>query len=227
MPVDPLSDEKIIDSWLKNAEPWTTAVRQDQIESRRLVTNRAIVDVVLARRPRTALDIGCGEGWLSRALTEQGVDVVGVDVVPELIERARQGGGGDFRVASYEDIAAGTLNLRVDAAVANFSLIGSDSVSGLIARAPGLLTPGGVLIIQTLHPIVACGEEPYRDGWRSGSWAGFSDDFTDPAPWYFRTLESWVQLLVESGLRLTSIHEPLHPGTGKAASIIFVAQAAG
>lgn len=41
MTTDPLSDARVVDSWHKNASPWTTAVRDDQIESRRLVTNRA------------------------------------------------------------------------------------------------------------------------------------------------------------------------------------------
>jgi 2-polyprenyl-3-methyl-5-hydroxy-6-metoxy-1,4-benzoquinol methylase len=71
--MDPLSDEKIIDSWHTNATPWTAAVRDKRIESRKLVTDQAIVDAVLSRRPKSVLDIGCGEGWLSRALAERGV----------------------------------------------------------------------------------------------------------------------------------------------------------
>jgi 2-polyprenyl-3-methyl-5-hydroxy-6-metoxy-1,4-benzoquinol methylase len=226
---DSHSDARIVASWQKNAAPWADAIRNDQIESRRLVTNAAIVEAVLNRKPQSVLDIGCGEGWLARALTaaSAGIRVHGVDVVPALIEQAREQGGGDFRVASYEDIAAGKLQLRVDVAVANFSLIGEASVHGLIERAPALLNPGGYLIIQTLHPLVAGGDEPYKDGWRSGSWTGFSDDFTDPAPWYFRTIESWVALLSASGLHLAEIREPMHPGTLKPASIIFVAQTSG
>jgi len=75
-------------------------VRGNQIESRALVTNQAIVDAVLSRSPSTVLDIGCGEGWLVRALSSHGIDAVGVDVVPELIEHAKQAGGGTFRVSS-------------------------------------------------------------------------------------------------------------------------------
>jgi 2-polyprenyl-3-methyl-5-hydroxy-6-metoxy-1,4-benzoquinol methylase len=227
MTVDPLSDAKIVDSWHKNAAPWTVAVRENQIESRTLVTNQAIVDAVLARSPRSAIDIGCGEGWLVRSLAAHGVQSVGVDVVPALIERAALAGGGDFRVTSYEDIAAGSLDLVVDAAIANFSLIGRESVDNLIARVPRLLTPGGALIIQTLHPALAVGELPYVDGWRDGSWSGFSDDFSDPAPWYFRTTESWIRLLRQSGFRLVELREPLHPISSKPASIIFVAEATG
>ena len=225
--MDPLSDAKIVDSWHKNATPWTSAVRESQIESRTLVTNQAVVDAVLSRSPNVVLDIGCGEGWLVRALAAWGVRAIGVDVVPDLIDQARRAGGGEFRVASYEAIAEGELELTVDVAVANFALIGKDSVSNLIRRVPSLLNEGGALIVQTLHPLIATGDEPYADGWRTGSWAGFSSDFTDPAPWYFRTLESWMKLFTDSGFRVLELREPLHPRTQRPASALFIAEVSG
>ncbi len=225
MTSDPLSDARIVDSWQKNASPWTAAVRENQIASRALVTNKAILDAVLSLAPRTVLDIGCGEGWLARALADKGVRAIGVDVVPALIEQARKAGGGEFSVASYEEIAAGDLDVTVDVAVANFSLIGKESVEGIIRRAPSLLEAGGSLVIQTLHPVASCGDESYVDGWRKGSWAGFSPEFSDPAPWYFRTLESWEKLLTSSGFRIRETREPVHPETGKPASVIFIAEA--
>jgi hypothetical protein len=125
-------------------------------------------------------------------------------------------------------IAEGALEIPlVDVALANFSLIGEASVENLIRRTPTLLAPGGAFVMQTLHPLMACGDAPYVDGWRAGSWAGFSEDFTDPAPWYFRTLESWVRLFISSGLHVVQMHEPLHPTSGRPASVIFVAQVAG
>ena len=219
-----LSDSKIIDSWQTNAVAWTNAVRNDEIESRRVVTNAAIVHAITDRHPKSVLDIGCGEGWLARALSAEGAEVTGVDVVPELIEKAAAAGGARYRVASYEDLAAGVLAERFDVAVANFSLIGKESVDRLIAAAPSLLTLRGALIIQTLHPLVATGEHPYIDGWRPGSWAGFSTSFTDPAPWYFRTIETWVRLIVSNGMRLVEMREPVHPSTNRPASLILVAE---
>jgi 2-polyprenyl-3-methyl-5-hydroxy-6-metoxy-1,4-benzoquinol methylase len=223
MSSDPLSDARIVDSWTRNAAPWTDAVRENRIESRKLVTNRAIIDAVLDCRPRKILDIGCGEGWLVRALAEHGISGIGVDVVPSLIEQAARAGGGNFRVASYEEMADGLLDVKVDAVVANFSLIGKESVEGVIRRTPELLERDGALIIQTLHPLVATGDQPYEDGWRQGSWAGFSSDFSDPAPWYFRTVETWNDLIAECGFGSIEVREPLHPATGKPASIIFIA----
>jgi SAM-dependent methyltransferase len=215
-----MTDAAIIDSWWKNTAPWTAAVRGGEIESRTLVTNQAIVDAVRSRAPQSAIDIGCGEGWLVRAL--DGVDMIGVDVVPGLIEQARQAGGGDFRVLSYERIADGELHVQVDAAICNFSMIGKESVEGLFGAARALLNPSGAFLVQTLHPLVACGDAPYRDGWREGSWAGFSDDFADAPPWYFRTLESWVGLFSAHGLRLLEVREPVHPDTGKPVSLILI-----
>jgi 2-polyprenyl-3-methyl-5-hydroxy-6-metoxy-1,4-benzoquinol methylase len=219
-----LNDSRILHSWSANASPWTKAVRDDQIESRVLVTNAAIIEIVSDLRPKTVLDIGCGEGWLCRALADRDVDTVGVDAIPELVEKAAGAHPtGRYLVATYEEINSGALDVKVDVAVANFALIGGETVDELIATVPRLLNDDGALVIQTLHPLVACGESPYRDGWREGSWTGFSADFTQPAPWYFRTLETWVKLFDESGFRLTRLHEPVDPRTGRPASVIFVA----
>lgn len=217
------SDKKILQSWHSNAAPWIRAIDGATIASRKLVTDGAIVAAALGHRPGSALDVGCGEGWLARALAAGGIEVLGIDAVPELLEAARRraGPGESYRQLSYEALAAGDLRQRFDLMVCNFSLIGDTSVARLVAAAPALLNPGGHLLVQTLHPLVACGDAEYRDGWRRGSWDGFSEDFRDPAPWYFRTLESWLALYRRSGLELVLVQEPLHPETGRPASLIL------
>lgn len=57
---------ELAQSWITNAELWTAAVRDGDIESRRLVTDQAMVNAVLAQQPRRVFDLGCGEGWLVR-----------------------------------------------------------------------------------------------------------------------------------------------------------------
>ena len=219
---DSPNDAKIIQSWRKNVAPWVSAVREGRIESRRQSTDAAIVEAVIERAPVSVLDVGCGEGWLARALSARGVQVMGIDAGPELVEAARPVGGGDFQVISYEELTAGKFRASVDVAVCNFSLLGKESTEGVMRAVPALLNPGGAFIVQTLHPVGACGELPYRDGWRAGSWTGFGPEFTDPAPWYFRTLESWAALFADCGFRLLERREPLNPETGRPASVIFI-----
>ena len=218
------TDASIIDSWSRNTDPWTAAVRGGEIASRVLVTNAAIVDTVRACAPATGIDLGCGEGWLVRALPE--VAMIGVDASAGLVEQARSAGGGEFRQLSYEAIAAGGLQLAADVAVCNFSLIGDEAVRGLFRAAPTYLRPGGHLVVQTVHPLTACGDAPYADGWRDGSWAGFSSAFTDPAPWYFRTVSGWLALFEAHGLRVVEMREPLHPQTARPVSLILVGRLA-
>ena len=218
------TDASIIDSWSRNTDPWTAAVRGGEIASRVLVTNAAIVDAVRACAPATGIDLGCGEGWLVRALPE--VAMIGVDASAGLVEQARSAGGGEFRQLSYEAIAAGGLQLAADVAVCNFSLIGDEAVRGLFRAAPTYLRPGGHLVVQTVHPMTACGDAPYADGWRDGSWAGFSSAFTDPAPWYFRTVSGWLALFEAHGLRVVEMREPLHPQTARPVSLILVGRLA-
>lgn len=218
-------EQAIVEAWHANAAPWTRAVREQAIASRRLVTDRAILDAVLARRPRSVIDLGCGEGWLVRALSGQGIDVLGIDAVPALVDAAHAAGGGRFLAMDYADVANGALRERADAAVCNFSLLGGESVDALLRAMPALLAPGGALLVQTLHPPTACGDAPYVDGWRDGSWAGCGEGFGQAAPWYFRTLAGWLDALAQADLQLVRMVEPLHPLTGKPASMILVAEA--
>ncbi|RDS86248.1 methyltransferase domain-containing protein [Dyella psychrodurans] len=215
------NEHTILPSWERNAYAWTHSVRDGHIESRRMVTDGAIIDVILDGEPRFVLDLGCGEGWLVRALAARRVRALGVDAVSDLVAQARAA-GGDFRLASYEDIIAGRLSLRADTVACNFALLGKDSVERLMPAVASLLEAGGRFVIQTVHPLVAGGDHPYSDGWRQENWTGFGAAFPSPAPWYFRTLASWVALFTRSGWHLCEMREPLHPGTGRPASVIFV-----
>lgn len=70
-------EQDIIRSWYSNAAPWTRAIREASIASRKLITDQAIIDAVLSVSRARILDIGCGEGWLARALSGLGLTVHG------------------------------------------------------------------------------------------------------------------------------------------------------
>jgi len=214
----------ILRSWQANAKPWIDAIEQSQIESRRLVTNQAIIKAVLSLDVQNLLDIGCGEGWLTRALTEKGLSVTGIDATPALIDRAKAMEIGSFQVLNYEEVSPQSLNKHYEAAVCNFSLLGKESVEQLFQALKPVLSQDGYLIIQTLHPASFDDGNAYVDGWREGSWDGFSNAFKQPAPWYFRTIGSWLELLHQSGFQLIQINEPINSNSGRVCSLIMVGQ---
>ena len=228
-------DQKILQSWQRNVTPWIEAIQNGSIASRKLVTDSAIVDLLLTLNPHRLLDVGCGEGWLTREFAARqtspdDVELWGVDGIAALVEQARAlCAEGHYLVGEYGEMAeklAATTDEAFDVMVCNFSLIGEQSVEAVFASARTLLNTGGKLVVQTLHPLSTCGEAGYRDGWREGSWAGFSEQFCDPAPWYFRTFGGWVRLFSANGLCLEDSREPLfppgHPQAGMPASLILI-----
>lgn len=217
------NEEKIIESWNANAANWIGIIENSGIESRRLVTNKAIVDAVVTANPKYVWDLGCGEGWLSAELVKKGISVTGTDAVADLVEKAKQKTEGIFFVASYEDIADGKISFDqlFDAIVINFALIGKESTENLLNTLPPFLTAAGKLFIQTLHPHSRKAIDDYTSGWKDGSWDGLSGQFVMPYQWYFRTLEDWLQLLNNSGFASVKYSENFHPHSGNPLSIIF------
>lgn len=216
-------EQLIIHSWQANAGAWTRLIESDGIESRNLVTNKAIVDAVLSIKPHSVLDIGCGEGWLAKEFFEKGIVVTGADAIEELIAKAKEKVKGDFYVASYEDIASGKISFSktFDAIVINFALIGKESTEALLASLPEYISARGKLFIQTLHPYHRKELNDYTSGWKDGSWNGLNDQFVMPYQWYFRTMEDWLQVLNSSGFSAIHITETIHPLSGQFLSVIF------
>ncbi|WP_255011557.1 methyltransferase domain-containing protein [Cyanobium sp. Cruz-8D1] len=173
--------------------------------------------------PRTLLDLGCGEGWLAHHCARQGIEVLGIDAVNELTAVSADSAppGARFQTLTYQQVATGSLKERFDVVAANFSLLGNRSVDELFLALPKLLVPTGCVLVQTLHPMLICADHPYEDGWRESSWSGFSPSFRTPAPWYFRTMESWKGLFRRHNLEVREMREPLDPISGQPASVIF------
>ncbi|HEU4558435.1 MAG TPA: class I SAM-dependent methyltransferase [Longimicrobium sp.] len=226
MSEDPLAG--IERSWRANARAWTEAVREGRIASRRVATSAAVVEAVMAHSPQRVLDLGCGEGWLVRALAARGVHAVGVDASAPLVEAARQAGGAAFHLCSYRELAEADparFGGPFDVVAANFALLG-DPLDDAFAAARRHLEPRGVLLIQTVHPWGARDGAPYRDGWRTERFDGLGEGFAEPMPWFYRTLQSWFDTLARAGFRVDAVREPAHPETGEPLSLLLAARLA-
>jgi 2-polyprenyl-3-methyl-5-hydroxy-6-metoxy-1,4-benzoquinol methylase len=216
-------EKRITESWQANASNWIDIIASNGIESRRLITNKAIIDAVCRDKPASVLDVGCGEGWLAKELYKSGIAITGVDVIPELIAKAREKVPGDFFVASYEDIYLRKILFPklFYAIVINFALIGKESTEKLLSALSKYLTGSGKLFIQTLHPESRKAINDYETGWKEGSWDGLGEQFTMPYQWYFRIMEDWMLLFEQSGFVEINITNVLHPQTSKPLSVIF------
>jgi trans-aconitate methyltransferase len=100
---------------------------------------QAALDLLEPKRGERILDVGCGEGTLTRKIAECGATVLGIDNSPEMIAAAR-GNGVD---ALLLDVADMQLFAEFDAAFSNAALhwvLDKEQAARAIFRA---LKPGG------------------------------------------------------------------------------------
>jgi len=222
-------------SWESNAGAWTDAVRNGRIPSRRAGTDDAIVGacerVLRTRASARALDVGCGEGWLTRRLASPSVHATGIDASAALIDAARRTPAApgavppSYEVVDYEQLRGDASRVPgpFDLIVCNYALL-DDSLAPTLAALRPRLARDGSLVIQTVHPWVAAGDGPYDDGWRVETFTSFDRPFPSAMPWYFRTLESWLRGVQAAGLQLSGLDEPRHPETRRPLSLVISAR---
>lgn len=219
--------EMLARAWEANADLWARAVREQRIASRTAGADAAVVAAIVERRAQRVLDLGCGEGWLIRRLTQEtGGTAVGIERSARLVEAARVADpSGDYRHLSFEEFVASpdTVGTRFNAAVFNYALFDA-AAADLLATAASVLVPGGVVVIQTLHPWTVSGRD-YSDGWRVEDFAGIAapGEAWEPMPWYFRTMQSWAAVIRDAGLAIEDLREPPAPDGGLPLSLLLVA----
>lgn len=104
--------------------------------------------------PGRALDAGCGTGRHARRLVELGHEVTGVDLTPQMLERARSAvpeaefRQGDLRELPAEDGQFGLV-------VCGLALAHVKELPAAIGELARVLAVGGHLIISALHPFQA------------------------------------------------------------------------
>lgn len=175
---------------------------------------------------RRVLDVGCAAGAISEALVARGATVVGIDINPRLVERARDrlAGRAEFHVA---DIAAPLPFLAAE----SFDLVLASLVLHYLAdwRPPlrefaRVLRRDGALLISTHHPVtdieVAEPPAPYfattllTDTWHKGG-RDFSVHF------YHRPLSAIIDALADAGFLVERIPEPIPNADAFAADPAF------
>jgi len=170
------------------------------------------------------LDVGCGEGQVSRlAAARLGTDlVVGVDPThAQVVEAHRRGG-----LVSYGRADAAALPFSdgsFDAAVACLVFEHIDEVDRAIAEVGRVLRPGGRFLFLLNHPLLQTPGSGWIDDtileeqyWRIGPY--LTEDHTLEEvekgvwiPFIHRPLSRYVNALAAAGLYVTWMGEPAPP----------------
>lgn len=99
-----------------------------------------------------ALDIGCGRGEFTRLLAKKAQNVVGIDISPDMLKRAREQ-SRDHENIHYElgDILEKTLGVNTYDCVASIATFHHLPMREILIKLKNSLKPGGALIILDLY----------------------------------------------------------------------------
>lgn len=203
--------------WARVAAQWTAWARKPGHDA--FWAYRDALLGFIGRGDRRALEVGCGEGRVSRALKELGHHVTATDPVAELVDAAAAARSAD-RYAVAPAAALPFDDGSFDLVVAYNVLMDVEDMPAACAEIARVLAPGGDVMISLVHPFRDRGrftsagpDAPFvvegsyfgrqrfegaeeRDGLRM-DFAGWS-----------QPLEAYAEALEGAGLAITRLREP-------------------
>jgi SAM-dependent methyltransferase len=207
--------------WEGQAESWAAWARAPGHDSYWKESGLPFFELLPPPGRRT-LDLGCGEGRVTRDLKARGHDVIGVDAAPTLVRLAQEADPrGRYLVADaarlpFEDAS-------FDLVVAFNTLMDFDDMPGAVREAARVLEPAGRLCACITHPMRDAGRFESRDPDAPfiirGSYfgkrrfalrvarGGYEVDFRG---WAY-PLSDYTRTLEESGFLIESMREPPDP----------------
>lgn len=212
-----------IEHWSRIASEWTAWARAPNHDE--FWAYRGSLIAFIGQGDSDALDVGCGEGRVSRVLKECGYRVTAIDPVEKLVSAAEKAGSADaYRIAAAADLPF--ENCSFDLVVAYNVLMDVEDVPAALKEIRRVLRPSGTLVISIVHPFADRGrfagpeanapfvlqESYFGREWFEGTEVrnGLKMHF---AGWS-QPLESYVAALENVGLAITSLREPV-PDTAR------------
>lgn len=156
-----------------------------------------VIELLAPQPGERILDLGCGDGVLTKQLQDLGCEMVGIDSSPELIKAAREL-GVDASVIDATEIA---FESEFDAVFSNAALHWMKDADPVIQNVFAALRPGGRFVaecggkdcVKTIHTALI--EELNKRGY----------DGLAASPWYFPSAEEYGERLQQAGFNVEYI----------------------
>ena len=178
------------------------------------------------------LDLGCGNGYLSRRFAREGAKVVAVDASAPIIDRARGRESREPLGIEYHLANAARLEFllaeTIDLVASNMALMDIEDADDAVREAGRVLRTGGRFVASLSHP---CFDQGSTSTWLIERFYGtvktwrkierYREPFPEEIPWeiapgkivsttgYHRPLSWYARAFREAGLLIRSLEEPM------------------
>lgn len=111
---------------------------------------------------RRVLDIGCGEGYFTRLLKAGGAEVVGTDIAPELIAKAKKQSPDIVYHVASADALRFAKDRSFDVVTCVLALQNMEKLEAVVGEVARVLAVGGRFVFVLNHPAFRI---PKRSSW--------------------------------------------------------------
>jgi len=200
-----------------------SSLRKTGVTFNDFVEQPAIKSAISSFNGKTVLDLGCGNGQFSKYCADNGaLKVTAVDISMNMIELAKNENKHDnieYICTPIEDLEI--KNQKFDLIISSLMTHYIEDYTKLIEKVVSLLNTNGEFIFSTEHPIVTARKEMnnwikdkdgnnlhwgldnyQEEGKREEHW------YIDGVVKYHRTISTFINTLINSGLVLEKIIEP-------------------
>jgi ubiquinone/menaquinone biosynthesis C-methylase UbiE len=222
--------------WDENAEVWTKLARDGYDIYRDHVNTPVFLAMLPDVSGLSGIDIGCGEGHNTRKVSNLGAQLTAFDISQTFVGHARQKEieeplGIRYLIASAVELPI--ADNTFDFAMSTMCFMDAPEHDKVVEEAYRVLKPGGFLQFSIIHPCfqtprwnwvldnngkrvaIECGDyfDPPDVSVEEWIFSGLPQETAKKSrkfqiPVFWRTLSSWMNLLIDAGFTIEHLAEP-------------------